>query len=516
MNESDLKILELSPTDLIDLSDEQKEAKIKVQYRRMALRFHPDKNKNDPQASEHFQKINAAYTALRRSNTECHSEIHTFSNHQEIIIPDTAFSLLLEENIEAAFDALNHQFRMLHSEQEKKEFRDYYGRFLNLAYSLEKKRTSLQANRGKYFYEHINAPLNSRVTYEWRNLIIRLFAEEYLDDFKYRHALATGDFTDILATRKLLSPIKVIVALLNTINLSICISAGYLLATFIQKLVQDFSGEFNKERGERNILKCAMIAVQMLVFPLIIGLCVYFAPSLMMFGFSLPFISNFLEFLASPINKIVRPIAEYSRISPFILTAAFLAIGAAGIYSSMHLIILGNSAAIFLIYLTNAIYYYTNYILLKFLFNLYQQSPAAGMFMVFLMSISFLINFVSPLPTLYDTPKTSEILLMLMNNLSIASLLYLANEKLINPSVYAAEIMQNLPLPKEPVPEHIQEATNLVSKKATLSHQLFNTPKDTEFLLQEERTFSQQTASFFGAVIHKTTPYKNFPIPQIC
>lgn len=286
MNESDLKILELSPTDLIDLSDEQKEAKIKVQYRRMALRFHPDKNKNDPQASEHFQKINAAYTALRRSNTECHSEIHTFSNHQEIIIPDTAFSLLLEENIEAAFDALNHQFRMLHSEQEKKEFRDYYGRFLNLAYSLEKKRTSLQANRGKYFYEHINAPLNSRVTYEWRNLIIRLFAEEYLDDFKYRHALATGDFTDILATRKLLSPIKAIVALLNTINL--------------------------------------FLPMVILVPPLL-----YFKPSLLKLWINYNCISRFLEFLASPVNNIVRPIAEYSGISPFILIAAFLAIGTA-------------------------------------------------------------------------------------------------------------------------------------------------------------------------------------------
>ena len=298
MNESDLKILELSPNDLIDLSDEQKEDKIKSQFRSMSRRFHPDKNPDDPQATEHYQKIIAAYRALSCSNTECHSEIHTFSNHQEIIIPDTAFSLLLEENIEAAFNNLNYQFRML-SEQQKNEFHVYYESFLNLAYSLEKNRTSLQANRAEYFYEHMNAPLYSRFTYEWRNLIIRLFAEEYLDDFKYRHALATGNFTDILATRKLLSPIKVIVALLNTINLSICISAGYLLATFIQKLVQDFSGEFNKERGERNILKCAMIAVQMLALPSIAGLCAYFAPSVMIIGFSLPFISNFLEFFNS-------------------------------------------------------------------------------------------------------------------------------------------------------------------------------------------------------------------------
>jgi len=408
MNESDLKILELSPNDLIDLSDEQKEDKIKSQFRSMSRRFHPDKNRDDPQATEHFQKINTAYRALCRSNTECHSEIHTFSNHQEIIIPDTAFSLLLEENIEAAFDNLNYQFRMLRSEQEKKEFRDYYGSFLNLAFSLEKKRPSLQAKRAKYFYEHMSAPFYSRLTYEWRNLIIRLFAEEYLDDFKYRHALATGNFTDILATRKLLSPIKVIVALLNTINLFLPISYRVALAIDL----------------------------------------FFFHPSLVKLWISYISISGFLEFLASPVNNIIRPIAEYSGISPFILTAAFLAIGATGIYSSLFL---------------------------KILFYAANDWP---------MLIGSLIFFF-----IYEAYK----IWYNMRN-----------------------ITQNLPLPIEPVPEHIQEATNLVSKKATLSHQLFNTPKDTEFLLQEERTFSQQTASFFGAVIHKTTPYKYFPIPQMC
>ncbi len=62
--ELNLKVLELSPNDLMGLSVEKREAKIKVQYRKMALRFHPDKNLDDPQADENFKNLNAAYIAL--------------------------------------------------------------------------------------------------------------------------------------------------------------------------------------------------------------------------------------------------------------------------------------------------------------------------------------------------------------------------------------------------------------------------------------------------------------------
>ncbi|TFF90016.1 MAG: hypothetical protein EU548_05170 [Promethearchaeota archaeon] len=41
---------------------------IKLAYRQMAKKTHPDLNKNDPNASQKFQKIKEAYNGLTQSN----------------------------------------------------------------------------------------------------------------------------------------------------------------------------------------------------------------------------------------------------------------------------------------------------------------------------------------------------------------------------------------------------------------------------------------------------------------
>jgi curved DNA-binding protein CbpA len=55
-----------NPYVIFGLSMGATEKQIKKAYRRLAMRFHPDKNPNDPEAEKKFKQIQWAYEKLRK------------------------------------------------------------------------------------------------------------------------------------------------------------------------------------------------------------------------------------------------------------------------------------------------------------------------------------------------------------------------------------------------------------------------------------------------------------------
>lgn len=66
------KVLGVSP----DASDEE----IKKAYRKLAMKYHPDRNPDDPEAARKMQEINAAYDIIK--NPDAYKQAHTGGGQQ--------------------------------------------------------------------------------------------------------------------------------------------------------------------------------------------------------------------------------------------------------------------------------------------------------------------------------------------------------------------------------------------------------------------------------------------------
>ena len=65
---------------------------IKSQYRKLALKFHPDRNKS-PDAQEHFKEISEAYAVLSDSGKRDLYDKHGHEGVEEDILPKISFEV---------------------------------------------------------------------------------------------------------------------------------------------------------------------------------------------------------------------------------------------------------------------------------------------------------------------------------------------------------------------------------------------------------------------------------------
>lgn len=57
---------------------------IEAAYRRLALKYHPDRNKDDPKSVDHMKRINEAYRVLRRPDLRAAYDAH----HATVRLPE--------------------------------------------------------------------------------------------------------------------------------------------------------------------------------------------------------------------------------------------------------------------------------------------------------------------------------------------------------------------------------------------------------------------------------------------
>ncbi|KTC85722.1 J domain-containing protein [Legionella drozanskii] len=487
-----LDTLELSLTDLDNLTEEEKKAKIRKQYWRLALQYHPDRGGDEAR----FKEIATAYGQILSDEEADESlEINRYFTVVDFNLPDTAFDLLSREAIDEAYEGLLSDFRILASEEEKYNFARQNASFISLAQLLKREESRLNGELGSYFLNQLEMPVWQSYQHEWRKLMLSLFAEEYLDDFQYRNAIVTGELWSLLATRKLLSPVKLLVALLNSIILGITVVSNYLFAKkLIRPLVQEFSQCYNDfQQGNLNIWAVARIGIKIMGLIALVTLPLVFFPLTSTLILSIPLAGSLLTILACPVNRIVRPLSQYTGLSPYVVNAALVI----GLGVSAYLFINFFPITVMASLLTPmsiALTLYMIYGVVLSIKKLYEINPSLALFQliyfIFATAVGLLAYFLFPIDT---TPLTDFLI-----NLIGAIFIYQENRLLDNYKQDMADQIEMLPLPQEEIPEDIKDTVLQKVKTGHYSSKFFHTPKDAAYIPTIERTVWQQAASFFG------------------
>lgn len=442
-----LEKLELKNTDLVNLSDKEQIQKICLQW--MSLSSYA-------QNETEVETYTRAYHGLISPYDNTSTDIHNYYPLSHVEVHHAAFSFSQREQIELSYQALLVEFSNLETEVDKQTFATLHREFICLANALRVTRKDFEGFFAFYLqalYGKRLESLSGRIIYQWRLSMIRLFGIEGLDDFQYRNALATGQLMPILEKSKLYSPVKLLIAFVNSVIIVIQMSLDYIL----------------------NWHSMLRFGFSLLSFHPIVMLLV-----------QLPKISQILEMVACPNNQIIRPLCAYSKWSAPSVTALLSVAGLFIVYAVICTSLMTTLVSL-LPYLKMMMMAYFLYSIAKLCVPFFRQSILEGM--QFLITFGLIFALVTSIKMyLANTIDATIITLPKDQSKQWLTMLGLYSRLTVMTSMPEEPLAQIKSLPKACVviPENVSEAIKTRYNKANLSSLFFNTPRDAETIRPTE------------------------------
>lgn len=491
-----LRQLEFSREQIInDLSPLDKESFASVlrrQKKQLSLRYHPDRNNGDEQLTQKFLEITHAYDQLIESQNLKPSILDGITP-LAYEVPIDCLDFKMEEAIDDYFETITHDYLSLATLEEKQQFVKKNEEFLQFIVWFTKNRSKIHEKRQEAFYQFLQAPsLGDTLYRDWNTLVVQLFAEENLDDITYREAMALGEFSSILATRKLVSPIK---------WFSLGINGAYnvitaVLAHFSQMLIRSMLKDLEQ------MMTSHWSSIFPLLLKLVTGIAILTIPCIFL-PQSIPILvllllsAKGLFYLANPINQIIRPLADYFKISPLSVGIILGGLGITAV-AGLTMFALSSSLILSLLILADIATISGLVVSLLTLKKLYEINPAFAVVLGFAVCCSTGLALLFGAGDVPAIETLSDALLVFFSEVGMLGFDLLGYKAVSSIKEQAQEVYGSLPFPEQQAPEVVKHVIDTSAQNNNWSHRLFNTPvsKNPPATLEENSSYS--SFGFFG------------------
>lgn len=499
------KILGIRLGELSSLSVEQRLSLYKKRHRALSLRYHPDRNPGSDDTNQ-FVMIQEAYEYLVKPIEEERSERefkeYFPSSHAVMDFPLEAVDLRLEMMIKEELQEILMRFSRLETQDQKLAFAERYRDFVAIAGHLVQHSHELSDSRFNQFF-YLYSHYTPKLAQFWRTNMLELFGEEMLDDFSYREALGTGRLYPVLATRKLLNPVKLLAAIIMSL-LALIKASYYQLQISIGHQVQHLINAMRVGVGKDNIGRVLLAAIMLVTAVSVPVLAGYYCFSAFVVVACVPLLDKLCRWISCPTNTLIRPLLtslglqdSLGRYMPFVVPLLLIgsAVGIAFALSTLPVVTL-PVVELLLTASIVASQLYVAYSLLKLVYLCFQKSVAFGVLQLGIVAFSIGLGILFPVqPDLGALKTLGELALM---NISTAVLFHAILGIVGQGAEYLNSIIEKYPMPTKAIPENFKAVINDAVNYSTYSHELFNTQEDANPLAQNERSFWQQSQSFFG------------------